>query len=243
MDVKRKRLKVLVDVWSVLLEKRDISREELIEILKREYERNNVEPFRGVSKAQDLYEKDLIALYLVGVYGLGLREEISEILERVLDQEVRYERASEILLSDNSVDEMRNEIIKLLNKTPDSALLSKIFRVEILKHYFGFIEEDRMKKMLRNMWKAFPEEEATVRRLSKFYIAYKVAEAIMKGEIRDWTTKEIFKQAIAVELGGIRGIPDDEYIAKISSILFNLKRGSYASILRVKSSSIHLKSA
>ncbi|MGC9149228.1 MAG: DUF2192 domain-containing protein, partial [Sulfolobales archaeon] len=68
---------------------------------------------------------------------------------------------------------------------------------------------------------------------SKFYIAYKVGEAILRGEIKDWTSKEAYKQAIAVELGGIRGIPDDEYIAKILSTIFGAKREIYASILRI----------
>ncbi|MEM1649396.1 MAG: DUF2192 domain-containing protein, partial [Sulfolobales archaeon] len=90
MDVRRKRLKILVDIWSMILERRDLSREELIEILRREYERNNVEPFRGVSKSQDLYEKDLISLYLVGLYGLGLESEISDIISRVLEPERKY---------------------------------------------------------------------------------------------------------------------------------------------------------
>ncbi|MEM0043809.1 MAG: DUF2192 domain-containing protein [Sulfolobales archaeon] len=234
MDVRRKRLKILVDIWSMILERRDLSREELIEILRREYERNNVEPFRGVSKSQDLYEKDLISLYLVGLYGLGLESEISDIISRVLEPEKKYEQASEILLKSQNIEEARENIINLFGRIPDSSILSKIFRVEILKHYLGFIEEDRMARMLRIMYRAFPEEEATVRRLSKFYIAYKVAQAIARGEIRDWTSKEILKQAIAVELEGIRGIPDDDYIAKIASILFGVKKDIYTSILRVK---------
>ncbi len=233
LDIRRKRLKVLVDVWGQIIDRGNMTREEVIELLKKEYERNGVEPFRGVAKPQDIYEKDMITLYLVAIYGLNIQSEYSEIIDKIFSLEKSLEQACELLYSEDNPDVAREKIIKIFNKNPDSALLSKIFRVEILKHYFGFIGEDRMSKILRNMLKAFPEEEATVRRLSKFYIAYKVGEAILKGEIKDWTSKEAYKQAIAVELGGIRGIPDDEYIAKILSTIFGAKKEIYSSILRI----------
>jgi len=234
VDIRRKRLKILVDVWGQLLDNKKISsREDIISILKREYEKNGTEPFRGVAKPQDLYEKDLITLYLVGVYGLGIADEARDIIDKFLEPEKLYEKASEILINTNDPEATRKEIISLFNRTPDSSILSKIFRVEILKHYFGFVTEDRMSRLLINMLKAFPEEEATVRRLSKFYIAYKVGLAILNNEIRDWTTKEIYKQAIAVELKGIKGIPDDDYIAKILSSIFGVKKEKYMNILRM----------
>ena len=233
MDIRRKRLKVLVDVWGHVIGREKISREDLIELLKKEYEKNGVEPFRGAAKPQDIYEKDLIALYVVGVYGLGLREEYSELISRLFEPEERYEKACDVLYSEEDPDKAREKVIELLGKQPDSLLLSKIFRVEILKHYFGFIEEDRMSRILVNMLRAFPEEEATVRRLAKFYIAYKIGLAILRGEIRDWVTKEAYKQALAIELKNIRGIPDDTYVAKIISSIFGVKRESYASILRI----------
>jgi len=233
LDIRRKRLKVLVDVWGQIIDKSNLTREEVIELLKKEYEKNGIEPFRGVAMPQDIYEKDMITLYLVAIYGLGIYGEYGEVIDKIFSLEKSLEEACEILYSENDPEAAREKIIKIFNKSPDSALLSKIFRVEILKHYFGFIVNDRMAKILRNMLKAFPEEEATVRRLSKFYIAYKVGEAILRGEIKDWTSKEAYKQAIAVELGGIRGIPDDEYIAKILSTIFGAKREIYASILRI----------
>ncbi len=232
MDVRRKRLRVLVDVWGEILSRDGkLSREDLIAILRSEYARSGVEPVRGAANPDDIYERDLIALYLVGIEGLGLEGEIPRNVLDLFSSERAYLEAVNIALSMDPA-ETRSKIIEIFGRIPDSSILSKIFRVELLKYYYGFKKSDDMPRLIENLSKAFPEEEGTFKRLSRFYIAVKVAEAIINGEVKDWVNKEAYKQAVAVKLGSPRAIPDDEYISKIIATVFGLKPSKYSKILR-----------
>lgn len=232
MDVKRKRLRVLVDVWGEILSRDGkLTREDLVSILKEEYSRSGVEPVRGAANPDDVYERDLIALYMVGVEGLGLGGEVPKEVMDLFSPERSYIEAADTALR-ASPEEARRRIMEILGRTPDSSLLSRIFRVELLRYYYGFKQSDEMPKLIENLSKAFPEEEATFRRLSRFYIAIKVAEAIIRGEIKDWVNKEAYKQAVAVKLGSPRAIPDDDYISKIMFTVFGVKPSKYSKILR-----------
>ncbi len=241
MDLKRKRLKILVDVWGKILEESEsITREKVIEYLKKEYEENGIEPFRGAAKPPDIYEKDMISLYLVGIYGLGLKEELNQRIIDIFKPEETYDKASILLIeSKDPPESLRSKIVSMLGKEPDSALLSKIFRVEILKHYYGFKEANEMPKLLRSMLNVFPEEIDTVKRLGKFYIAYMISIAISKGEINDWATKEAMKQAFSIELGDLKAIPDDEYILKITKVIYGRENRGLEKILSIKKARKH----
>ncbi len=232
MDVKRKRLRVLVDVWGEILSRgRGLSREDLIAILKNEYSRSGVEPVRGAANPDDVYERDLIALYIVGVEGLGLGSEVSKEIMDLFSPERLYIEAADNALKAGP-EEARQRIVGLFGRTPDSSLISKIFRVELLRYYYGFKHVDEMPRLIENLSKAFPEEEATFRRLTRFYIAIKVAEAIINNEIKDWMNKEAYKQAVAVKMGSPRAIPDDNYITKIMTTVFGVKPSRYSRVLR-----------
>ncbi|MEM1610343.1 MAG: DUF2192 domain-containing protein [Sulfolobales archaeon] len=235
MDVKRKRLKILVDVWGEIITRSSekLTREEVIEILRRRYEKDGVEPVRGAANPSDIYERDLIALYLVGVEGLGIASELPKHVLDIFEQERRYVEAVEMILKDDN-NGLRDKLIQLFGSPLDSAKISKIFRVELLRYYYGFKDRDDMPRIIEALSKAFPEEEKTSKRLSKFYIAVKVAEAIIKGEVRDWATKEALKQAIAVKLGSPRALPDDNYISKIIQTVFGIKASKYNKILRIE---------
>lgn len=238
MDVKRKRLKILVDVWGEIMSRAggSITRAEVVEILRERYKKDGVEPVRGAANPSDIYERDLIALYIVGVEGLGIASELPKHVLDIFEQERRYVEAADLVLRGGGED-VRGKLIEILGSQPDSSAISKIFRVELLRYYYGFKEVDDMPKIIEVLSRAFPEEERTFKRLSKFYIAVKVAEAIIRGEARDWTTKEAIKQAIAVKLGSPRALPDDSYIAKIMHTVFGVKASKYSKILRLKGDS------
>jgi hypothetical protein len=235
MDVKRKRLKILVDVWGEIIARSSerLTREEVIEILRKRYERDGVEPVRGAANPSDIYERDLIALYIVGVEGLGIAPELPKHVLEIFEQERKYVEAAEIILREDN-DGLRDKLIQLFGSPLDSSTISKIFRVELLRYYYGFKDRDDMPKIIEAISKSFPEEEKTSKRLSKFYIAVKVAEAIIRGEVRDWATKEALKQAIAVKLGSPRALPDDNYISKIIQTVFGVKASKYSKILRIE---------
>ncbi|MEM4971563.1 MAG: DUF2192 domain-containing protein [Sulfolobales archaeon] len=235
MDVKRKRLKILVDVWGEIITRSSekLTREEVIEMLRRRYEKDGVEPVRGAANPSDIYERDLIALYLVGVEGLGIASELPKHVLDIFEQERRYVEAVEMILKGDN-NGLRDKLIQLFGSPLDSSIISKIFRVELLRYYYGFKDRDDMPRIIEALSKAFPEEEKTSKRLSKFYIAVKVAEAIIKGEVRDWATKEALKQAMAVKLGSPRALPDDNYISKIIQTVFGIKASKYNKILRIE---------
>jgi len=238
MDVKRKRLKILVDVWGEIMSRagESLTRSEVIEILKERYRKDGVEPVKGAANPSDIYERDLIALYIVGVEGLGIVAELPNHVLEIFEQERRYLEAADLILGEGS-DDIRGRLTEVLGTQPDSSTISKIFRVELLRYYYGFKDRDDMPRIIEALSRAFPEEERTFRRLSKFYIAVKVAEAIIKGDARDWTTKEAIKQAIAVKLGSPRALPDDSYISKIMYTVFGVKASKYSRTLRVRGES------
>jgi hypothetical protein len=235
MDVKRKRLKILVDMWGEIMSRSSegLTREEVIKILRNRYEREGVEPVRGAANPSDIYEKDLIALYIVGVDGLGIAQDLPKHVLDIFERERKYIEAVDAILKGDS-DNLREKLIQIIGSPPDSALISKIFRVEMLRYYYGFKDRDDMPRILEALSKAFPEEEKTSKRLTKFYIAMKVAEAIIKGEVKDWATKEALKQAIAIKLGSPRALPDDNYISKIMQTVFGAKASKYSKILRIE---------
>jgi len=227
MDVKRKRLKILVDMWGEIMSRSSegLTREEVIKILRNRYEREGVEPVRGAANPSDIYEKDLIALYIVGVDGLGIAQDLPKHVLDIFERERKYIEAVDAILKGDS-DNLREKLIQIIGSPPDSALISKIFRVEMLRYYYGFKDRDDMPRILEALSKAFPEEEKTSKRLTKFYIAMKVAEAIIKGEA--------LKQAIAIKLGSPRALPDDNYISKIMQTVFGAKVSKYSKILRIE---------
>jgi len=73
-----------VDVWGEIIARSSerLTREEVIEILRKRYERDGVEPVRGAVNPSDIYERDLIALYIVGVEGAGNSSRTSEACSR-----------------------------------------------------------------------------------------------------------------------------------------------------------------
>lgn len=231
MDLRRRRLKVLVNVWGEILSMGGkATREKIVEILRQEYSRNRVEPLRGATKPSDLYEKDLVALYIVGLNGLGLEKDLPQEVLEALEEERIFLEAADALLSSKSAEEARERVSKILGSLPDSAALSKIFRVELTRYYYGFKDKDEMGRLVKIIGEAFPDKE-TFKRLTRYYIAIKVAESIAGGEVRDRATKEALKQALAFEMGSPRAIPDDEYVAKILHTIFGEKPEKYSKIL------------
>jgi len=234
MDVKRRRIKVLVDTWGEIMLRsgEGLSRGGIVEILRENYKRSGVEPLRGAANPSDIYEKDLITLYVIGVEGLGIESEIPKPVLEQFEPERKYLRALEIIFSQEQ-EGLREKLVELFGHSLDSSTISKIFRAELIRYYYGFKQRDDMPKIISILSRKFPEEEKTFKRLTKFYIAIKVAEAIIRGDVRDWATKEALKQAIAVELGSPKALPDDGYISKIMQTVFGVKPSKYGKILRL----------
>ncbi|MEM3284890.1 MAG: DUF2192 domain-containing protein, partial [Fervidicoccaceae archaeon] len=87
----RKKISVAIDILSEISEKMIADRDKVIKLLKEKYEEYRISPFRGIAQPEDLYDKEMATLYVVGKYGMGLDEDYPEIFERVFEKEKKYE--------------------------------------------------------------------------------------------------------------------------------------------------------
>ena len=116
----------------------------------------------------------------------------------------------------------------------DDNTVARLLRVLTTKVVTGFEDEDKLIKLLQLLPKVFPEQERTVRKYARFYIALRVAQSIAMREIRSRIAKEAFKQALAARIGLPRIMPDDGYIVFIATNVFEVPRKKLARILRAK---------
>ena len=235
MDLRRLRVKLLVDIWgTIAISEKMPSREEIMNLLEEKYKEYKIEPIRGAVRPPDIFDKEMISLYIVGKYGLGIEKDMPDIVESIFIKESQYEKALKYLLSDKDLEYIRKNIEKTLGNEPDSSILSKIFRFAFTLHYLGFEDEKIVIKALQKAFEVFPGLRDTVKRFTKFFIASKIAEAIARGRIKSWVEKEAYKQALALEIGIHKALPDDEYIKKIAEALFALTSRKLNKILSKK---------
>ncbi|OYT38847.1 MAG: hypothetical protein B6U89_05200 [Desulfurococcales archaeon ex4484_58] len=219
----RRRIKLLVDILNEVINKQEeMTRKEVVEILRKTYEKHRIKPLKGKANPPDLYDKELSSLYVVGKYGLGLDEDYPRFFNKVFYIEEVFEKCIEKIMKGDS--EGVRELLKTvsLSGVIDSNTVARMLRIPFTKLLLGFIEEEEFAEILLKTKEVLPEEERTVRNYVRFYIAFKTAEAIYRGEIKNKMYKEAYKRALAVRLGFPRSTPSDEYIAIIGKEVFNL---------------------
>ncbi len=233
-DVQR-RLSLLMDLWNEIISAwesgDDLSREKVVRMLRDAYVKEKLSPLRGASLPQDIYEKELASLYVVGKHGMGLEELYPKLFDRVFTDEIRYDKVISILLTEDP-ETARDKIIALMGGRLDDNTIARMFRLKFTEVYFGFSDEESLINLLQAFVKAFPEKEKLAVKYARFYIAFKVASAIYRGEVRDRITKEAMKQASALAFSQFQGaIPDDRYIEKIASEVFGVRKNTLKTIL------------
>ncbi|GBF08885.1 hypothetical protein apy_06100 [Aeropyrum pernix] len=231
----RRRISILMDVWERMLqewEKGGLTRERAIEILKEVYGRERIKPLKGAANPPDLFEKELASLYVVGKYGMGLESDYPELFDKVFHDEIRYEEAIKILLTEKP-STARMKVETLLGGSFDENTIARMLRLKLAEVYFGFSSQDSLKNLLKRLSEAFPEYKEMASKYARFYIAFKIADDIQKGEVRDRLTKEATKQALALEFSwlGRKVLPDDTYIRVIAEDVFKLNNRVLDSIL------------
>ena len=232
-DLKR-RLALLVDLWNEIIimwdSGKEVTRDDVIEMLREAYRKEKLSPLRGASMPEDIYEKELASLYVVGKHGMGLHEQYPELFDKLFHDIMRFEQAIKILLTEDP-ETARAKVKALLGDVNDN-VLARMLRVKLAEVYFGFSSHESMVNTLKAIAKALPDKERLAVKYARFYIAFRVAEEIHKGTIRDRISKEAMKQALALELGITRGaIPDDKYIEKIAVEVFKVPRRILSNIL------------
>lgn len=228
MDIKRLRIKIYVDVLGTIVNKRTLSREDAVNLLKKIFEELNLEPIRGASKPPDIYEKELISLYIIAKYGLNILGDYPELV-KLFYKEILLEEAINTLMNDPP-EIARSKIEKLLPYL-DESTLSKILRFGFTLTYLDFKDKKFMINLIKNCYSVFPDKSDIIRRFTKFFIAASVADEILKGRIKDSLNKEIEKHALSAEIGIPKATPNDEYLAKVSLALYDI---DVRNILRVK---------
>ncbi len=204
-----------------------------MDLLMAEYSKRRIEPLRGKARPPDIFEKELSSLYFIGRYGLGLFEEYPEIFSGSLDHELRV---------DNIVKQLKEQGVEKLSLRSilgdiKKEQLIKILRVPFTGVVLGFLSEDIFTKFLEKILIEYPEHEQTIRNYKKFYIAFRVAEAIAKGEIRNKLMKEALKRAIAVRVDAAKNLPSDKYIYTIAFEVFRVPPKILKRVLSVRGES------
>ncbi|HIH91061.1 TPA: DUF2192 domain-containing protein [Desulfurococcaceae archaeon] len=226
MVVHRKRVEVVTDLIAEALEE-GWDRERLKKEMYKRYEEHGISPLRGIALPPDILDKELATVYVISKYGLGLDEELRDLLEF----ERKLERAAEAILEKGK--DAREQVTSELGPI-DSNLLSRIFRVVFTSVVLGFKDEEELIRLLHRALETFPDMENTIRKYARFYVAFRVAEAIAKGEVRSRMEKEALKQSLALRVGLPKVIPDDNYIYKIAKEVFKIPEERLRKVLKVK---------
>ncbi|MEM0379901.1 MAG: DUF2192 domain-containing protein [Desulfurococcaceae archaeon] len=232
----RYRIKITVDILNEVINlylTTEIKREDVVEIVKRIYEKYGLKPIKGKSTPMDIYDKELSSLYIIGKYGLGLDTEYPDLFNKVFSIEKKLEECINLLIS-NKYSEAR-ELLKTINplNIVDSNTLARMLRIPFIKLIFGFISENDFSNILMKTIEAFPEETRTIKSFVKFYIAFKISDMIYRGLIRDKSYKEAYKKALALRIGFSRTVPDDQYVYSIAREVFNIPEDVLNNILTV----------
>ena len=225
--IHRKRIEAAIELLGDAIEQ-NWNREKIKEEMKKLYEKEEISPLRGLALPPDILDKELTTLYVVGKFGMGLTDEE---LGGAFDFEKKLEEAARIIME--APPDARDRIRELIGPV-DSNVLARIFRIYFTATVLGFVDENDFIKLIRNALKVFPDMEKTIRKYARFYVAFRTAEAIAKGEIKNKIEKEAFKQSLALRLGLEKIIPDDNYVYIIAREVFKVPDNVLRKTLKVK---------
>ncbi len=222
-----------MEALSRILQEKTTDRGKATSILEDTYRKRAIQPLRGKAWPNDIWDKEMATLYVIAKYALMLNEENPELFHKLFNYEETLEEAANTIL-EKSPEDARKIVLFLLGGQIDDNTVARLLRVLTTKVVTGFEDEDKLIKLLQLLPKVFPEQEQTVRKYARFYIALRVAQSIAMREIRSRIAKEAFKQALAARIGLPRIMPDDEYIAFIATNVFEVPRKKLSRILGVK---------
>lgn len=220
MNIKRKRVLVLVNTWSRIVKDNIKSREQAIEILKKCYEELGVEPIRGTTSSPDLYDKDMASLYVIGKWGLGIDRDVDkDILQSLFHIEIFIENIIDKIKNVSSYEEFCGQELELC-KTIDDRLVARILRYIFTLYYFGFIDRNMFIELMRKIYIVLKPMEDTVKRFTKFVIAYEVGKKIIENDIKNKLDINMIKNTIALDIGIPNTLPSVGYIVDVAKYFF-----------------------
>lgn len=210
------RVSVLVDIWGTLLQNwPNLAREWVITHLSEKYRERRIRPIRGF-KAENVYEKELISLYIVGKFGLGVEEENPQLLNTIFEKEIYYEKIANALSASRL-----EEALGIAGNDRDA--LSRSLRFSFTKFLFSFSTEEELIRAIRTLASTTTDEIAHVgKSFSRFYIGFRIAEGIATKSIRDRLSMDAMEKALQISLGFKTPYPKPEYIALIAREVFGV---------------------
>ncbi len=217
----KERIEAAMEVLSLLLQRNIKDRMEAVKALNEVYKRHALQPLRGKAWPPDIWDKEMATIYVVAKYALGMHEEYPELFHHVFSVEETLEEAAETILN-KEPHEAAKIVGFLLGGSIEDNTIARMLRVIATGVILGFRHPEDLEALLRRILLVFPEQERTVRKYARYYVALLVAEAIAVGKVRDRITKEALKQALAARIGVDRVIPDDDYIAYIAKTVFGV---------------------
>jgi hypothetical protein len=221
----RARVQAAVAILSELVKNIDeVDRAKAVELLKKVYQEKKISPIRGRAQPVDIFDKELATLYVVGKYGLKLDQESPELFEKVFYVEQTLEEALKDIL-ESRLEEAREKIKRVSpTGTIDSNMVARLLRIPLTMLILGFMSEEEFRNILHSVKAAISEEERTVTNYARFFIGFKLAEAIYKGEVKSREEKEALKKALAIRIGFPKSTPSDDYVEAIATSVFNINR-------------------
>ncbi|QKR00998.1 DUF2192 domain-containing protein [Metallosphaera tengchongensis] len=226
-ELYRERMKVLTDLWGKVLDMwESLDRNSLLSMVQQAYEEREIRPFRGF-KSTNLYEKELISLFVVGKEGLGLYEEHKQVFDKLLPQEEKFHEIASTI-----IEKGPDEAYNLSNNDKD--ILARALRLIFTEVVFSFSSESKLIQALRTL-ESSPNDAVkhTARSFSRFYTAFKLAESLAEGLIRDKMNYIAMKKAISISIGIEYPLPKSSYVALISKEVFNVSPKIIRKVLEV----------
>jgi hypothetical protein len=217
------RIDAAMEALSLILREGVTDREAARRILSEVYQKHAVQPIRGKAWPPDIWDKEMATLYVLAKYAFALNEENPELFNKIFSFEETLEEAASLLL-EKPPSEARRFFLFLLGGDIDDNTVARLLRVESTKVLLGFGDEDRFIKLLKKLSKVVPEQERTVRKYARYYIATRLAQAIAAGIVRNRIAKEAYKQALAARIGFDKTMPDDEYVGYIALNVFGVPK-------------------
>jgi len=228
----RARIDAAMEVLSLILQRGIADREEARHLLSEVYQRHAVQPIRGKAWPPDIWDKEMATLYVLAKYAFALDEENPELFRRLFSYEETLEEAARAVKT-RSPEEARRLVLFLLGGNADDNTVARLLRVESTKVLLGFGDEENFIELLKKLVDAIPEQEKTVRKYARYYIATRLAQAIAAGLVRNRIMKEAYKQALAAKIGLEKTMPDDSYVWYIAATVFSVPKKRLEKILGV----------
>ncbi|MEM1508681.1 MAG: DUF2192 domain-containing protein [Thermofilaceae archaeon] len=205
-------------------------RKSAVKRLEELYDSSGIEPIRGWTKV-DIFDKEMCTVYVIAKYGLGLSpDEYPDLYGHILSLEVKAERAAERLSRGEGIEAIEKEL-----GSTDENVVFRIARLAATTTILGFKNEDYLARLLNRLEELLPNLDHKINGFKRFYIAFRVAQAIANGDVRNRLEKETLKHALSMKFNATRVVPSDEFVREILMNVLKVDENYYSkNILNTK---------